>query len=287
MSRRSKQSLVRRAVAAIGLHGSLVVIALIWITPIVALLISSLRPRRDVLESGWWTAFATPQRFTFDNYEAVLGANGLGTAFVNSLTITVPVTVLTALIGAMAGYAFARWRFPGRELAFALILVLLSVPLQVTLVPVLRVFTDLELVGTLPAIWIAHLGYSLPFSTYLMRSFFAGLPNSLFEAASIDGASEVRTFLRVAVPLAAPALAAVAVFQFMAVWNDLLVALIYLGGSRSVAPLPVAVAGLMNSRGEGWQTLTAAAFVLMVLPMVVFFALQRFFVRGLLAGAVK
>ncbi|WP_448006864.1 carbohydrate ABC transporter permease [Agromyces bauzanensis] len=273
--------------ARVWVHVALVLIALIWLVPVVALLISSFRRPQEVLQSGWWEAFSPPYAFTIRNYIEVIGSDGLGQAFLNSLTITIPVTLLTTLVGAVAGYAFARWRFRGREVVFAVILVLLSVPLQLTLVPVLRVFTELGIVGSFEAIWVAHVGYSLPFAVYLMRSFFAGLPDSLFDAAAVDGASELRTFLSLGLPLAVPALAAVAVFVFMNVWNDLLVALIYLGGGRDVAPLTVVVGGLVNSRGEGWQTLTAAAFILMIVPMVVFFALQRYFVRGLLAGAVK
>ena len=156
-----------------------------------------------------------------------------------------------------------------------------------TLVPVLQMFSNLGIVGTFPAVWIAHVGYALPFSIYLLRNFFANVPEELFESAAIDGASEMQLFLRIAVPLAGPALAAVAVFQFMFVWNDLLVSLIYLGGSPDVAPLTVAVSNLVNSRGEGWEVLTAAAFILMSVPIIVFFSLQRFFVRGMLAGAIK
>ncbi len=281
------RSIPARVAAAIGVHGTLVVLGALWLVPILALLVSSFRRPQDVLQSGWWTALAPPYRFTGSNYVDVITSDGLGQSFLNSMSITIPVTLLTTLIGAVAGYAFSRWRFPARDALFLSLLVLLSVPLQMTLVPVLRMLGELGLVGTFPAVWIAHLGYSLPFSIYLMRNFFAGLPDSLFEAAAVDGASELRTFLSLGLPLATPPLAAVAVLEFMAVWNDLLVALIYLGGSESVAPLTVAVSGLVNSRGEGWQTLTAAAFVLMVVPMIVFFALQRYFVRGLLAGAVK
>lgn len=278
---------VGRTRTGLGTHAALIVIAVIWLVPVIALLVSSFRRTQDVNVSGWWTALVPPYGFTTSNYVEVLTRDSLGQAFLNSLSITIPVTLLVTLIGAMAGYAFARWQFAGRDALFAGLLVLLSVPLQLTLVPVLRMFTELGIVGTFPAVWIAHLGYSLPFAIYLMRAFFAGLPDSLFDAAAIDGASELRTFLSLGIPLAIPSLAAVAVFEFMNVWNDLLVALIYLGGGRDVAPLTVAVAGLVNSRGEGWQTLTAAAFVLMIVPMIIFFALQRYFVRGLLAGAVK
>jgi alpha-glucoside transport system permease protein len=277
----------RSVVAAIGTHSSLVVVIAIWLIPVAGLLVSSFRTPQDVNASGWWKAFVPPYRFTTQNYAELFESGGLVQAGLNSFAITVPATLFTVVIGAMAGFAFARWRFPGRDALFVTVLVLLSVPIQLTLVPVLRLFVDFDVVGTLPAVWVAHVGYSLPFAIYLMRNFFAGLPDSLFEAAAVDGASELRTFVSLGLPLAAPALASVAVFEFLAIWNDLLVALIYLGGAQQVAPLTVAVSGLVNSRGEGWQTLTAAAFILMIVPMVVFFALQRYFVRGLLAGAVK
>ena len=230
--------------------------------------------------------FVLPQ-FTLDNYESVMTRNGIGRNFLNSAAITIPVTLITVAVAAVAGYVFGRWKFAAREWLFVIVLALLSVPLQMTLVPVLQMFSNLGIVGTFPAVWIAHVGYALPFSIYLLRNFFANVPEELFESAAIDGASEMQLFLRIAVPLAGPALAAVAVFQFMFVWNDLLVSLIYLGGSPDVAPLTVAVSNLVNSRGEGWEVLTAAAFILMSVPIIVFFSLQRFFVRGMLAGAIK
>lgn len=268
-------------------HVTLGLIVVVWAVPVLALLVSSFRTAPDIAQSGWWTAFSTPLQFTIDNYAQVLTRNGIARSFLNSAAITIPVTVLTLVIGSIAGYAFARWRFAGRDAVFVLLLAMLSLPLQMTLVPVLRIFSATDLVGTFPAVWIAHLAYSLPFSIYLMRNFFAALPDELFEAAAVEGASEVRAFLSIGVPLAAPALAAVAVFQFMYVWNDLLVALIFLGGGPDVAPLTVTVSNMVNSRGEGWHVLTAAAFVLMLVPLILFFALQRFFVRGLLAGAIK
>ena len=268
-------------------HLVLILLMVIWIVPVLALLISSFRPSFDIANSGWWTALFPPFRFTLDNYEAVMSRNGIGRNFLNSAVITIPVTLITVAVAAVAGYVFGRWKFAAREWLFVVVLALLSVPLQMTLVPALQMFSSTGIVGTFPAVWIAHVGYALPFSVYLLRNFFANVPEELFESAAIDGASEIQSFLRIAVPLAGPALAAVAVFEFMFVWNDLLVSLIYLGGSPDVAPLTVAVSNLVNSRGEGWEVLTAAAFILMSVPIVVFFALQRFFVRGMLAGAIK
>jgi alpha-glucoside transport system permease protein len=276
-----------RWLPALGKHAALILLMAIWIVPVLSLLISSFRPAYDISNSGWWTAILPPYQFTLDNYESVMTRNGIGRNFLNSAAITIPVTLITVAVAAVAGYVFGRWKFAAREWLFVIVLALLSVPLQMTLVPVLQMFSNLGIVGTFPAVWIAHVGYALPFSIYLLRNFFANVPEELFESAAIDGASEMQLFLRIAVPLAGPALAAVAVFQFMFVWNDLLVSLIYLGGSPDVAPLTVAVSNLVNSRGEGWEVLTAAAFILMSVPIIVFFSLQRFFVRGMLAGAIK
>ncbi len=277
----------RQRIGRLGTHAALVVVMLIWIIPVVALFVSSFRPVDAVNNTGWWTAFVPPFNVSLDNYVSVLTRNQIGRNFINSALITVPATLIALTLAAITGYVFARWKFRGREILFLGILILLSVPLQMTLVPVLQMFSAWGIVGTFPAVWIAHVGYAMPFTIYLLRNFFAGIPNELFESASVDGASDLAAFIRIGIPLAAPALAAVAVFEFMFVWNDLLVALIYLGGSPDVAPLTMAVTNMVNSRGEGWQVLTAAAFILMLVPLIVFFALQRHFVRGLTAGAIK
>lgn len=266
---------------------TLTLLVLVWLLPLVAVLVTSFRTTRQVSSSGWWQALVPPLAFTETNYQQVLTRGGLAQAFLNSATITVPVVVLSVLFSALGGYVFARWRFWGRDAVFFVLLALLSVPIQMTLVPTLKVFGELGIVGTFPAVWIAHLGYAMPFSVYLMRNFFRGVPDELFEAAAIDGASEPRKLWSLGLPLSTPALAAVGVFQFMWVWNDLLVALVFLGGSRSVGPLTVVVSNLVGAKGDGWEVLTAAAFVLMLVPMVVFFALQKYFVRGLLSGSVK
>jgi alpha-glucoside transport system permease protein len=211
----------------------------------------------------------------------------MGTSFVNSLFVTIPATIIPILIAAFAAYAFAWMKFPGRNLLFVAIVGLLVVPLQMTLIPVLRIFTEIGIVGTFPAIWLAHAGYGLPFAIYLLRNFFAGLPRDLFEAAEVDGASASVIFFRLVLPTSVPAIASLAIFQFLWVWNDLLVALIYLGGRPDVAPMTVTVSNLVNSLGQNWQLLTAAAFISMLLPLVVFFTLQRYFVTGILAGSVK
>jgi alpha-glucoside transport system permease protein len=240
-----------------------------------------------VSSTGWWTALAPPFQFTLENYQRVLTTNNMGTSFVNSLVISIPATIIPIAIATYAAYAFAWMRFPGRRTLFLILIALLVIPLQTTLVPVLRMFTSVGLNGTFPAIWLAHTGYGLPLTIYLMRNFIASLPTELFEAASIDGASPLTTFFRIVVPLSVPALASVAIFQFLWVWNDLLVALVFLGGTPSVAPVTVTVSNLVNSLGQNWQLLTAAAFIASALPLVVFLALQRYFVRGLLAGSYR
>ncbi len=276
-----------RAIERTPAHLTIAIIALIWIVPALGLLISSFRPAGLVATSGWWTAFNQPLRFTLDNYQQVLTTNNLGQSFVNSLLIAVPATVMPLLVAAYAAYAFAWLDFPGRGWLFLGVVGLLVVPLQMTLIPVLRLLTLVGLTGTFPGIWLAHTGYGLPFAVYLLRNYFAGLPREMLESAEIDGAGPLTTFFRLVLPVSVPALASLAIFQFLWVWNDLLVALVYLGGAPDVAPMTVTIANLVNSLGQGWQLLTAAAFVSMALPLALFFALQRYFVAGLLAGSVK
>jgi alpha-glucoside transport system permease protein len=205
----------------------------------------------------------------------------------NSLLITIPATIGPIVVAAFAAFAIARLRFRGGEVMFAVIVGLLVVPIQATLVPVLRLLNSLDLTGTFVGIWLVHTGFTLPFAVYLLRNFFAGLPAELFESARLDGATELQVFFRLALPLSRPALASLAIFQFLWIWNDLLAALIFLGGTEEVAPVTLVVSNLVSSRGEGWQTLTAAAFVAMALPLAVFLVMQRHFVSGLLAGATK
>lgn len=268
-------------------HIVLVLISLIWLVPTVGLLVSSFRPPAAVTRTGWWTAFQSPFEFTLENYQRVLTTNNMGQSFVNSLFVSIPSTLIPIMIAAFAAYAFAWMKFPGRDWLFFLVVGLLVVPLQMTLIPILRLFTDLGITGTFPAIWLAHTGYGLPLSIYLLRNFFASLPKDMFESAYIDGAGPTTVFFRLVLPTSVPAIASLVIFQFLWVWNDLLVALIYLGGTPSVAPMTVTVSNLVNSLGQNWQLLTAAAFISMILPLIVFFSLQQYFVRGILAGSVK
>ncbi len=219
------------------------------------------------------------------NLSDLLNPRGMGRAFVNSLLVTIPATILPILFAALAGYAFAWLDFKGRMLLFAILVGLQVVPLQMTMVPISRVYAQLGLNGTFLGVWLFHTGFGMPYAIYLMRNFLGTLPRDLFESAYLDGASHWTAFYRLAIPLALPAIASLGIFQFLWVWNDLLVALVFLGSTTPV--MTYQIANMVSSLGAGWHLLTAAAFLSMLLPMVVFFGLQRYFVRGMLAGAVK
>jgi len=266
-------------------HLTLLILSVIWLTPSVGLLITSFRPRDAIASSGWWTAFS-PARFTVENYTQVLSAQGMDRSFINSFMITIPSTLLPVLIGAMAAYAFAWVRFRGRNAIFLTIVALLVIPNQTTLVPVLQLFNRFGLTGSYIGIWIAHTAYGLPYIIYLLRNFFISLPRELFESAKIDGANDLTIFSQIVVPLSAPALASLGIFQFMWVWNDLLIALVFVGNPE-LQPMTVRVQALLGTYATEWHIMSAAAFISMSMPLLVFFALQRYFVTGLTAGAVK
>jgi alpha-glucoside transport system permease protein len=262
---------------------------IVWTVPTLGLFITSFRSKDAIFDSGWWTVFTNPQgAFTLDNYQQVLfGGDGLATAFLNTLAVTIPAVVIPILIAAFAAYGFAWMEFPGRRVLFITVVALLVVPLQIALIPVLKAYLAIDLNGTFLAVWLAHAGFGLALATYLLYNYISQLPRDIIESASIDGASHFTTFRRLILPLSVPALASFAIFQFLWVWNDLLVATTFLGTDKDVAVMTTRLVNMTGSRGQDWQLLTAGAFVSMILPLVVFLALQRYFVRGLLAGSVK
>jgi alpha-glucoside transport system permease protein len=236
-------------------------------------------------------ASSAPPRFTTENYETVLFSEGIGRSFINSLTVTIPATVIPIMIAAFAAYALAWMRFPGRSLIIAVIIGLLVVPLQMALIPLLQLYNGVALFFGVPSktylgIWLAHTGFGLPFAIYLLRSYMAGLPRELMESARIDGASDFEIFIKIVLPLSFPVLASFAIFQFLWVWNDLLVAMVFLGSGADQLVLTGKLNALLGSRGGDWEILTTSAFVTIIVPLIVFFSLQRYFVRGLLAGSV-
>ena len=263
-------------------------IAVLWTVPTLGLFVTSFRPELDIRRSGWWTAFSDPQ-FSVDNYNEVLygGGNNFATLFVNSLVITLPAVIIPITLALLAAYAFAWIKFPGRNILFVAVFALQVVPIQVTLIPLLTLYVDAGLAGSFWTIWLSHSIFGLPLAIFLLHNFMKEIPASLVEAARMDGAGHVKIFFQVLLPLLTPAIAAFGVFQFLWVWNDLLVALTFAGGAPDVVPLTVRVAELAGTRGSDWYLLAAGAFVSIALPLAVFLGLQRFFVRGLLAGSVK
>jgi len=270
---------------------ALALIGFLWTLPTAGLLISSFRPAVDIQTSGWWTAithpFAETTRWTIENYQQVLTAEGMGTAFLNSLLVTIPSVVIPITIAAFAAYAFAWLDFPGRGFLFALVVALMVVPLQTALIPVLRAYVGLDLNGTYLGVWLFHTGFGLPLAIFLLFGYISSLPGEIIESAHIDGASPFTTFTRLVLPLSVPVIASFAIFQFLWVWNDLLVALVFLGTGREVMVVTSQLSALVGERGQDWHILTAGAFITMIVPLLVFFSLQRYFVRGLTAGSVK
>ena len=276
-----------------------IVIATLWTIPTAGLLISSFRPENDVKESGWWTWFTNPN-VTLDNYSAVLKGSdtNLATYFVNSIVITLPAVIIPITLATLAAYAFAWMKFPGRDLLFVAVFALQIVPIQVTMIPLLSLYVSPPFGlpslagadapgGGFYTIWLSHSIFALPLAIYLLHNFMKEIPNELIEAARVDGAGHVKIFTRIMLPLMTPAIAAFGIFQFLWVWNDLLVALVFGGGSLQVSPLTVRLAELSGTRDQDWHLLSAGAFVSLIVPLIVFLSLQRYFVRGLLAGSVK
>ncbi|MEU1851906.1 carbohydrate ABC transporter permease [Streptomyces sp. NPDC019990] len=263
----------------------LVLVGLFWLVPTIGLLLSSLRSPEDIAASGWWKVFTEPSRITFDSYSKLLQNEDITSSLLNTVWITVPATVLVVVIGSLAGYAFAWMEFPGRDWWFLGVVGLLVVPVQVALIPIAELFGAIGVFGSVLGVVLFHVGFGLPFAVFLLRNFFAEIPRELLEAARLDGAGELRLFFRVVMPLGAPAIAALGIFQFLWVWNDLLVALIF--SDSGSQPITVALQTQVRQFGNNIDVLAPGAFISMVVPLVVFFAFQRQFVSGVMAGAVK
>lgn len=279
------------------------VIAILWTIPTFGLLVTSIRPEKDINNSGWWTFFANPN-ISFENYQQVLFEGSttnppLYQFFFNSLAVTLPAVIFPITLAVFAAYALAWFEFKGRDFIFFSIFALQVIPLQLALVPLLQLFAkglvigdvtiipDFNITGTYIPIWIAHTIFGLPLAIFLLHNFLRQIPRELIEAARVDGAGWFTLFSKIVLPLSVPAIASFAIFQFLWVWNDLLVGLTFGGGAKEVAPMTIRLAEMVGTRGSGWELLTAGAFVSIIVPLIVFFALQRYFVRGLLAGSVK
>jgi alpha-glucoside transport system permease protein len=267
----------------------IVIICFLWIVPTLGALITSFRSPDDANTSGWWTIITKPstlKNLTFGNYDDAISGANLGRSFINSLAIALPATFIPILIAAFAAYAFTFMDFPGKDTLFVIIVSLLVVPNFVAMVPLLKIYGNLHLAGKFPAVWLAHIGFGMSLAIYLLRNYMATLPKSIVESAKVDGASHYATFYRLVLPMSVPVLASFAIFQFLWVWNDLLVALVFIGPGPN-EPITVAVTNLLGSQGQNWNLVTAGGIFSMILPIIVFLSLQRFFVRGLTAGSVK
>ncbi|WP_336715951.1 carbohydrate ABC transporter permease [Arthrobacter sp. USHLN218] len=293
LTRRVKQRLTSR-----GATAAAIIIATLWTIPTFGLLVSSFRPKDSIQDSGWWT-FLGDFQFTLENYADVLASGrssspNLGQYFINSLAIVIPATIFPLVIASMAAYIFAWGRFRGKDTLFIFVFALQIVPLQMALIPLLSLFINLKIgefqllpSGSYAQLWIAHTIFALPLAIFLLHNFISEIPNEVIEAARVDGAGHATIFWRIILPLSVPAIASFGIFQFLWVWNDLLVALVFSGGTADVAPITQRLAELTGTRGNEWHRLTAGAFISMIIPLAVFFGLQRYFVRGLLAGGLK
>jgi alpha-glucoside transport system permease protein len=262
----------------------LVAVGLLWLVPTLGLLVTSLLPASHFDAAGWWKIFAKPSLATWSNYDAIFKNNQITDALITTVEIAVGGTVLPILVAALAGYAFAWLEFPGRDWIFIAVIAMLVVPLQMALIPIFKLYSHLNLYGNVFGLILFHTAFGLPFAIFLLRNFFIGIPKDIFESARIDGASELRIFVRLILPLGLPAIASLAIFQFLWTWNDLLVALVFGGDTR---PITVAIFTQLRSFSANIDIIGPAAFVSLAIPLAVFFAFQRYFVQGLLAGSVK
>jgi alpha-glucoside transport system permease protein len=282
-----EESTAARIVRVVGkapVHLLLVVVALMWLVPTFGLFITSLLAPEDFQEQGWWQIFTETSKVTFSNYEAVFDNDAFVDALLTTAIVAVGGTVIPIVVAAFAGYAFAWLEFPGRDWIFVLVIALLVVPLQVALIPIFDLYNRFGIFDTALSLILFHTAFGLPFAIFLLRNFFIGIPKDLMEAARIDGASEMRIFLRLILPLGLPAIASLGIFQFLWTWNDLLVALTF---GRETQPITVAIFSQLRQFGANIELIAPATFVSLVIPLIVFFAFQRYFVQGLLAGSVK
>ena len=282
-----EESLATRIIRVAGkapVHFLLVLVGLLWLVPTLGLFLTSLFAPTDINSLGWWEIFSKPSLATFQNYQDVWDNPAIHSAFFTTIWISLGGTILPIVVAALAGYAFAWLDFPGRDWLFVLVIALLVVPLQMALIPMFRLYSDLGIFDTVLSLVLFHTAFGLPFAIFLLRNFFIGIPKELLEAARIDGASEIRIFLRLILPLGLPAIASLAIFQFLWTWNDLLVALSL---ARETQPLTVAIFSQLRQFGNNLEVIAPASFLSLVVPLAVFFAFQRYFVQGLLAGSVK
>jgi alpha-glucoside transport system permease protein len=284
VGRESVATKILRVVGKAPVHFVLVIVGLLWLVPTLGLFLTSLFSPTDVNSLGWWEIFSKPSLATFQNYQDIWSDRSIRSAFFTTVWIALGGTFLPIVVAALAGYAFAWLDFPGRDWLFVLVIALLVVPLQMALIPMFRLYGDLGIFDTVLSLVLFHTAFGLPFAIFLLRNFFIGIPKELLEAARIDGASEIRIFLRVILPLGLPAIASLGIFQFLWTWNDLLVALSL---ARDTQPLTVAIFSQLRQFGNNLELIAPASFLSLVVPLAVFFAFQRYFVQGLLAGSVK
>ena len=285
---RPKKTVVQRILGVFSssiVNIVLLVVAVFWLVPTVGLFITSLRTAGDIAASGWWTVFTAPAQLTIENYTNLLSNTTITGSFLNTVVIAVPTTILVVRLGAVAAYGFAFLHFPGRDWLLIVVIILLAVPLQVALIPLARLFGSIGIFGSVLGVILFHTAFGLPFAIFLLRNFFTQVPTELLEAARIDGAGDWRIFFRVILPLGLPAIASLAIFQFLWTWNDMLVALIFTNSESQ--PLTVAIQSQLRQYGANLDVLSTGAFVSMIVPLIVFFAFQRYFVQALLAGSQK